>query len=51
MDAEKATEDSSKLGMVNKLNSEENQKRNSTSRDAFSMVMASVYLGIGYYVS
>ena len=43
MDAEKATVDSSKLGMVDKLNSEENQKRNSTSRDCFSMVIAVEY--------
>ena len=51
MDAEKATVESSKEGMMNMLNSEENQKRNSTCRDVITMIIAGAYLGLGYYVS
>ena len=51
MDAEKATVDSSKKEMLNKLNSEENQKRNSTYRDVFSLIIGAAYVGIGASVS
>ena len=51
MDSEKATADSSKKGMMNELNSEENQKRSSTCRDVFSLIMGAAYVGIGAAVS
>ena len=51
MDAEKATIDPSEKGMLNRLNSEENQKRNSTCRDVFLLIMTVAYISIGAYVS
>ena len=43
--------DDGKMRIVNKLKSEETQKRTSTYRDVFSLIMGAAYVGIGAAVS